>query len=39
VWWEVDLTWYGLKLMAWLGLVRDLKPVPPGLLRRARGAR
>lgn len=27
-WWEVDLTWYGLKLMALLGLVHDLKPVP-----------
>lgn len=39
VWWEVDLTWYGLKLMSWMGLVHDLKPVPPGLLRRTRGAR
>jgi len=27
-WWEVDLTWYGLKLMAALGLVSGLKPVP-----------
>ncbi|HEX6550379.1 MAG TPA: fatty acid desaturase [Gammaproteobacteria bacterium] len=27
-WWEVDLTWYGLKLMAMLGLIHDLKPVP-----------
>ena len=26
-WWEIDLTWYGLRLMALLGLVRDLKPV------------
>jgi len=27
-WWEIDLTYYGLKLLAALGLVRDLKPVP-----------
>jgi len=35
-WWEVDLTWYGLKLMAALGLVRGLKPVPAWVLTRAR---
>ncbi|HEY4093205.1 MAG TPA: acyl-CoA desaturase [Luteibacter sp.] len=27
-WWEVDLTWYGLWLMAQLGLVSELKPIP-----------
>ncbi len=27
-WWEIDLTWYGLRLMAALGLIRGLKPVP-----------
>ena len=27
-WWEVDMTWYVLKAMSWLGLVWDLKPVP-----------
>jgi len=27
-WWEIDITFYGLKAMSWLGLVRDLKPVP-----------
>jgi stearoyl-CoA desaturase (delta-9 desaturase) len=27
-WWEVDVTYYGLKLMSWLGLIWDLKPVP-----------
>ena len=27
-WWEVDLTWYGLKLLSWLGLIWDMKPVP-----------
>ncbi|CAM0997234.1 Fatty acid desaturase [Rhodanobacter sp. Root179] len=34
-WWEVDVTWYGLKLMAMLGLVRGLKPVPAWVLVRA----
>lgn len=27
-WWEVDLTYYGLRLLAALGLVWDLRPVP-----------
>jgi len=27
-WWEIDLTYYGLRAMSLLGLVRDLKPVP-----------
>ena len=36
-WWEVDLTWYGLQLMAALGLIRDLKTVPP-TIRDARRA-
>ena len=31
-WWEVDLTWYGLRLLQALGLVRDLKPVPAWVL-------
>ena len=35
-WWEVDLTWYGLKLMSMLGLVRGLKPVPAWVLAKAR---
>lgn len=35
-WWEVDMTFYLLRLMAVLGVVRDLKPVPAGLKRRAR---
>ncbi|WP_329741500.1 acyl-CoA desaturase [Dyella sp. A6] len=34
-WWEIDLTWYGLKLMSALGLVHDLKPVPAWVLARA----
>ena len=35
-WWEIDLTWYGLRLLALLGLVRDLKPVPAWVLAKAR---
>ncbi|MGH8124384.1 MAG: acyl-CoA desaturase [Rhodanobacteraceae bacterium] len=35
-WWEVDFTWYGLKLMAWLGLVHDLHPVPAWVMTKAR---
>ncbi|KRG43281.1 stearoyl-CoA 9-desaturase [Stenotrophomonas panacihumi] len=34
-WWEVDLTWYGLRAMAALGLVRGLKPVPAWVLAKA----
>ena len=34
-WWEIDLTWYFLKLLSSLGLVWDLKPVP--LSRRESG--
>jgi stearoyl-CoA desaturase (delta-9 desaturase) len=35
-WWEVDVTWYGLKLMSALGLVKGLKPVPAWVLTKAR---
>ncbi|MDR0181947.1 acyl-CoA desaturase [Lysobacter arvi] len=35
-WWEIDLTWYGLRMMACVGLVRDLKPVPAWVWARAR---
>ena len=28
-WWEIDLTWYGLKLLSWCRLIWDLRPVPP----------
>ena len=27
-WWEVDVSFYGLKLMQWLGVIRDMKTVP-----------
>jgi stearoyl-CoA desaturase (delta-9 desaturase) len=27
-WWEIDISYYVLRLMSFVGLVRDLKPVP-----------
>jgi stearoyl-CoA desaturase (delta-9 desaturase) len=36
-WWEIDLSWYGLRVLAALGLVHGLKPVPAWVLARARG--
>jgi len=27
-WWEIDLTFYGLKMLSWLGLIKDLRGVP-----------
>ena len=36
-WWEIDLTWYGLRAMSALGLVWDLKTMPAAL-RTARPA-
>lgn len=35
-WWEIDLTWYGLTVLSWCGLVRDLKPVPAWVHAKAR---
>jgi stearoyl-CoA desaturase (delta-9 desaturase) len=37
-WWELDLTYYGLYLLARLGVIRDLRPVPERVLRPARTA-
>jgi stearoyl-CoA desaturase (delta-9 desaturase) len=31
-WWEYDLTYYGLVVMKWLGLVWNLNPVPARVL-------
>ena len=33
VWWELDITWLFLRVLAAAGLVWDLKPVPAGLRR------
>ena len=31
-WWEVDFTYYTLKVLSWCGFIWDLRPVPPHLL-------
>lgn len=31
-WWEIDLAYLGLRVLCWLGLVRDLRPVPEHVL-------
>lgn len=42
-WWEIDITFYVLKAMSWLGIIWDLKPVPISArdhsARRIRGPR
>jgi stearoyl-CoA desaturase (delta-9 desaturase) len=27
-WWEIDVTYYILKILSWLGIVWDLREVP-----------
>jgi stearoyl-CoA desaturase (delta-9 desaturase) len=34
-WWEVDVTYYGLLALSWLGIARDLRPVPSRLREAA----
>jgi stearoyl-CoA desaturase (delta-9 desaturase) len=34
-WWEIDLTYYGLKVLQWLHVIRDLRPVPARVLESA----
>ena len=35
-WWEIDPTYYGLKLLSWTGLIWNLKPVPESVLAEGR---
>ena len=35
-WWEIDLTYYGLRALALTGLIRDLRPVPKRVLEEGR---
>ncbi len=35
-WWEIDLTYYGLVMLSWTGLIWDLKPVPIRVLAEQR---
>jgi len=38
-WWEFDLTYCALKVMSWVGLVWDLRPVPAEILAEGRADR
>ncbi|MFN8037388.1 MAG: acyl-CoA desaturase [Acidimicrobiia bacterium] len=38
-WWEYDPTYYVLRIMSWLHITRDLKPVPVRVLDEGRVAR
>jgi stearoyl-CoA desaturase (delta-9 desaturase) len=38
-WWEIDLTYYGLRLLAALGIIWDLKQVPASMLNARRTSR
>lgn len=35
-WWEIDFTYYGLRLLAALGIIWDLKQVPAAMLNARR---
>jgi stearoyl-CoA desaturase (delta-9 desaturase) len=37
-WWELDLTYYVLRAMGWLGIARDLRGIRPAELPEARAA-
>ena len=37
-WWEIDLTYYGLRLLAALGIIWDLREVPAAMLQARRCA-
>lgn len=38
-WWEIDLTYYGLKMLSWLGIIWKLHPVPRRVYERAEDER
>ena len=33
LWWEVDISWYVLKVMSWFGVVWDLRAPPEAIVR------
>jgi stearoyl-CoA desaturase (delta-9 desaturase) len=37
-WWQIDTTYYILRLLSFVGIVRDLKPVPASVIEEARAA-
>ncbi len=38
VWWQIDMSYYGLKVCSWLGLVSDLHLPPARVIEEGRGA-
>lgn len=36
---EIDITYYGLKILSWLGVIWDLKPVPAPIIREKQRAK
>lgn len=38
-WWEIDLTYYGLKALSWCGLIWNLRPVPKIIYDEAKTSR
>ena len=34
-WWEIDITYYGLKALSWTGFIWGLKPVPASIMEEA----
>jgi stearoyl-CoA desaturase (delta-9 desaturase) len=38
-WWQIDMTYYTLRVLSWVGIVRDLRPVPPTVIEEARAAK
>jgi stearoyl-CoA desaturase (Delta-9 desaturase) len=35
-WWQVDMTYYVLRVFGWLGIVHDIRPVPAAVRAEAR---
>jgi len=35
-WWELDISYLLLKVLSWVGVVRDLNPVPERILNEGR---
>lgn len=38
-WWEMDITYYGLKALSWTGLIWDLRPVPKKIIEEGLSGR
>ena len=35
-WWEIDISYYLLKVMNWMGIIHDLNPVPSRIIEEGR---